>query len=93
MDADGRWVALDAQDRSRWDQARLRAGLSQLERAVRLRSPGEYQLQAAITAVHIQAPDAESTDWAQIATLYGALAQLSRSPVVELNRAVAVGFA
>ena len=93
VDAAGRWVALDAQDRSRWDQARLRAGLTQLERAVRLRSPGEYQLQAAITAVHIQAPDAESTDWAQIATLYGALAQLSRSPVVELNRAVAVGFA
>ena len=93
VDAAGRWVALDAQDRSRWDQARLRAGLAQLERAVRLRSPGEYQLQAAITAVHIQAPDAESTDWAQIATLYGALAQLGRSPVVELNRAVAVGFA
>ena len=46
-----------------------------------------------LTAVHIQAPDAQSTDWAQIATLYGALAQLSRSPVVELNRAVAVGFA
>ena len=93
VDAAGRWVALDAQDRSRWDQARLRAGLAQLERAVRLRRPGEYQLQAAITAVHIQAPDAQSTDWAQIATLYGALAQLSRSPVVELNRAVAVGFA
>ena len=93
VDAAGRWVALDAQDRSRWDQARLRAGLTQLERAVRLRRLGEYQLQAAITAVHIQAPDAQSTDWAQIATLYGALAQLSRSPVVELNRAVAVGFA
>ena len=71
----------------------MRAGLTQLERAVRLRRPGEYQLQAAITAVHIQAPDAESTDWAQIASLYGALAQLSPSPVVELNRAVAVGFA
>ncbi len=92
-DAAGRWVALEAQDRSRWDQTRLRAGLAQLERAVRLRRPGEYQLQAAITAVHIQAPDAQSTDWAQIATLFGALAQLSHSPVVELNRAVAVGFA
>jgi RNA polymerase sigma-70 factor (ECF subfamily) len=60
---------------------------------VRLRRPGEYQLQAAITALQIQAPDAENTDWAQIAELYGALARLNSSPVVELNRAVAVGLA
>jgi RNA polymerase sigma-70 factor (ECF subfamily) len=93
VDPSGRYVALDAQDRSLWDQARIREGLAKLERAVRLRRPGEYQLQAAITALQIQAPDAEATDWAQIAELYGALARLNRSPVVELNRAVAVGLA
>jgi RNA polymerase sigma-70 factor, ECF subfamily len=93
VDASGQWVALDAQDRSLWDQDRVRVGLAKLERAVRLRRPGEYQLQAAITAVQIQAPDADATDWAQIAELYGALAALNPSPVVELNRAVAVGLA
>jgi RNA polymerase sigma-70 factor (ECF subfamily) len=93
VDSSGRYVALDAQDRSLWDQGRIRDGLARLERAVRLRRPGEYQLQAAITALQIQAPDAEATDWAQIAELYGALARLNPSPVVELNRAVAVGLA
>ena len=93
VDASGRYVALDDQDRSRWDQERIREGLAALERAVRLRRPGNYQLQAAITALEIEAPDAEATDWAQIAELYGALAQLNPSAVVELNRAVAVGLA
>ena len=93
VDPSGRYVALDAQDRSLWDQDRIREGLAKLERAVRLRRPGEYQLQAAITALQIQAPDAEATDWAQIAELYGALAALNPSPVIELNRAVAVGLA
>jgi RNA polymerase sigma-70 factor, ECF subfamily len=93
VDPTGRYVALDAQDRSLWDQERIREGLARLERAVRLRRPGEYQLQAAITALQIQAPDLEATDWAQIAELYGALARLNPSPVVELNRAVAVGLA
>jgi RNA polymerase sigma-70 factor (ECF subfamily) len=93
VDPAGRYVALDAQDRSLWDRDRIRAGLAHLERAVRLRRPGEYQLQAAITALQIEAPDAEATDWAQIAVLYGALARLNPSPVVELNRAVAVGLA
>ncbi len=93
VDADGRWVGLEAQDRSLWNRDRIREGLSALERAVRLRRPGEYQLQAAITALHIQAADAESTDWAQIAELYGALGRLNPTPVVELNRAVAVGMA
>jgi RNA polymerase sigma-70 factor (ECF subfamily) len=92
-DKTGRYVALDAQDRSLWNRQRIREGLATLERAVRLRRPGEFQLQAAITALHIQAADAESTDWAQIAELYGALAALNPSPVVELNRAVAVGLA
>jgi len=93
VDPSGRYVALDAQDRALWDHGRIREGLASLERAVRLRRPGEYQLQAAITALQMQAPDAESTDWAQIAELYGALAALNPSPVVELNRAVAVGLA
>ncbi len=93
VDATGRYVALDAQDRSLWDEDRIREGLAKLDRAVRLRRPGEYQLQAAITALQIEAPDAGATDWGQIAELYGALGALNPSPVVELNRAVAVGFA
>ena len=93
VDPSGRYVAIDAQDRSLWDQDRIGDGLAKLERAVALRRPGEYQLQAAITALQIQAPDAEATDWAQIAELYGALGRLNPSPVVELNRAVAVGLA
>jgi RNA polymerase sigma-70 factor, ECF subfamily len=98
VDHEGGYVALDEQDRSRWDQGRIREGLRALERAVQLRRPGQYQLQAAIAALHIQASDADATgadatDWAQIAELYGALAKLSPSPVVELNRAAAVGFA
>ena len=93
VDSSGAYVALDAQDQSLWDRDRIGEGLAKLERAVLRRRPGEYQLQAAITALQIQAPDTEATDWAEIAELYGALARLSPSPVVELNRAVAVGFA
>jgi RNA polymerase sigma-70 factor (ECF subfamily) len=93
VDVHGRYAALDAQDRSLWDRGRIADGLARLDHAVSLRRPGEYQLQAAITALQIGALDAESTDWAQIAELYGALGRLNPSPVVELNRAVAVGFA
>ena len=93
VDTHGRYVTLEHQDRSLWDQGKIREGVNALERAARLRRPGEYQLQAAITALHIQAPAPEQTDWAQIAELYGALAKLNPSPVVELNRAAAVGFA
>jgi RNA polymerase sigma-70 factor (ECF subfamily) len=93
VDVHGQYVTLEEQDRSLWDRGRIREGLRALERAVRLRRPGQYQLQAAITALHIQASDPEATDWAQIAELYGALATLTPSPVVELNRAAAVGFA
>ena len=89
VDASGRYVALDDQDRSLWDQDELRAALAALDRAVRLRNPGEYQLQAAITALQI----GENQDWDQIAELYGALSAVNPSPVVELNRAVAVGLA
>ncbi len=93
VDARGRYVALDDQDRSLWDRGRIGDGLARLERAVRLRRPGEYQLQAAIMALQMQGAEAEATDWSQIAELYGALARLNPSPVVELNRAVAVGLA
>src|SRR5262249_16727786 len=93
VDPEGRYAALDAQDRSLWDRGRIADGLATLEHAVSLGRPGEYQLQAAITALQIEAPDEERTDWTQIAELYGALARLSPSAVVELNRAVAVGLA
>jgi hypothetical protein len=89
VDAGGRYVALDAQDRSLWDQERIVLGLAKLERAVRIGPPGEYQLQAAITAAQLQSP----VDWDRIAGLYGALAVLQPSPAVELNHAVAIGFA
>jgi RNA polymerase sigma-70 factor, ECF subfamily len=93
VDAHGRYVALDRQDRSKWDAGRVREGLGALQTALRRRRPGAYQLQAAIAGLHVQAPSSETTDWAQIAQLYEALARVAPSPVVELNRAVAVGFA
>jgi RNA polymerase sigma-70 factor (ECF subfamily) len=93
VDEHGRYVAFDAQDRSRWNEGRIRDGLARLERAVALRRTGEYQVQAAIAAVEIAAPTADAIDWAQIAELYGALVALNPSPVIELNRAVAVGMA
>ena len=90
---DGRYLALEEQNRSRWDRDRLGEGLEVLDRAMRFRHPGQYQLQAAITAVHIRGADTGTTDWEQIAELYGALGQIAPSPIVELNRAAAVGFA
>jgi RNA polymerase sigma-70 factor (ECF subfamily) len=93
VDAHGRYVALDRQDRSLWDRGRIREGLRELEAALRLRRPGAYQLQAAIAALHVEGPSADRTDWAQIAELYGALARLTASPTVAVNRAVAVAFA
>lgn len=93
IDDRGRYVALDRQDRALWDRGRIREGLRALETALRLRRPGPYQLQAAIAALHVEAPTPEQTDWAQIAELYGALARLTPSPVIEVNRAVAVAFA
>src|SRR5437588_6797008 len=89
VDEHGRYLAIGATDRSRWDHARIREGLRALERSVRLRRPGQYQLQAAITALQME----EAPDWRQIADLYGALVKLTPTAVVELNRAVAVGFA
>jgi RNA polymerase sigma-70 factor (ECF subfamily) len=93
VDDRGAYVPLDRQDRSRWDAGRVREGVAVLESALRRHHPGAYQLQAAIAALHVQAPTPEQTDWTRIAELYGALARLAPSPVVEVNRAVAVGFA
>ncbi len=89
----GELVLLDDQDRSLWDRARIAEGATVAERALRMRRPGPYQVQAAIAAVHDEAPTAAETDWAQIALLYDALGRLDPSPVVELNRAVAVAMA
>jgi RNA polymerase sigma factor (sigma-70 family) len=89
----GEPILLTEQDRGRWDQLLIRRGLAALARAGRLGSLGPYALQAAIAACHARARTAESTDWARIAALYDALAELLPSPVVELNRAVALGMA
>jgi RNA polymerase sigma factor (sigma-70 family) len=89
----GEPILLTDQDRSRWDQLLIRRGLAALERAGRLGSLGPYGLQAAIAACHARALAVESTDWPRIAALYDALAELLPSPVVELNRAEALGMA
>lgn len=93
VDARGDMVLLEDQDRSRWDQAEIAEGLALLDRALAARQPGPYQVQAAISAQHAQAATAAETDWAQIKALYGELARLAPSPVVELNRAAATGMA
>ncbi len=90
---DGSLVLLADQDRSRWRRDRIDEGLRVLERAYALRAGGPYQLQAAIAAVHCRAARAEDTDWDAIALLYTELGRLAPSPVVELNRAVAVSMA
>jgi len=89
----GEMVLLLDQDRTRWDQLLIRRGLTALERAEQLGSFGPYALQAAIAACHARARTAAETDWARIVALYDALAELTPSAVVELNRAVAVGMA
>jgi RNA polymerase sigma-70 factor, ECF subfamily len=89
----GRYVPLDRQDRSRWDAGRAGEGLGALDSARWGGRPGPYQVQAAIAALHVQARTPQDIDWTQIAELYGTLARMTPSPVVEVNRAVAVGFA
>src|SRR2546421_10679310 len=90
----GEIVLLLDQDRARWDPLLIHRGLAALERAEELGGAlGPYALQAAVAACHARARNAADTDWARIAALYDALAQLVPSPVVELNRAVAVGMA
>jgi RNA polymerase sigma-70 factor (ECF subfamily) len=93
LDPDGELVRLEDQDREAWDPALIRAGLADLERALLMDRIGPYQLQAAISAVHVRAQDYASTDWHEIVALYTALNAVAPSPVVQLNRAVAVGMA
>lgn len=88
----GQLVLLEHQDRSRWDRVRIQRARRMLEQASSLGSPGSYALQAAIACCHAVAPSFEVTDWRRIASLYAQLSQLTGSPVVELNRAVAVAM-
>jgi RNA polymerase sigma-70 factor (ECF subfamily) len=90
FDAEGHVVLLEDQDRSRWDRKMIAEGLALIDKAMRHRRPGPYQAQAAIAALHARAARAPDTDWAQIDLLYAALEQMQPSPVVTLNRAVAV---
>ena len=93
LNAAGELVLLDEQDRSRWDQAKIQEGIAILDEALALHDPGPYQVQAAISALHAEAPTAEATDWRQIAALYDTLAAMTPSMVVEVNRAVAAAMA
>lgn len=90
---DGVLVTLEHQDRSQWDRALIAEGEAILDEALAMRRSGPYQVQAAIAACHATAPDAAATDWPQIAALYAELTRLAPSPVVDLNRAVAVAMA
>jgi RNA polymerase sigma-70 factor, ECF subfamily len=92
-DEKGDLVLLEEQDRSRWDHDAIDEGLALLARAAALGPRGAYRLQAEIAAVHDRAPRPEDTDWPAIASLYGELARLQPSPVVSLNRAVAIAMA
>jgi len=89
---EGDLVLLDDQDRSLWNRDQIAEGLALVEKALSSRRFGPYTLQAALAAVHAEAPSAAATDWAQIVALYDLLVQTSPSPVVELNRAVAVAM-
>jgi RNA polymerase sigma-70 factor, ECF subfamily len=93
VDAAGELVLLEDQDRSHWDRREIETGLGLLDRAIRLSPLGPYTLQAAIAGEHARAAAPERTDWPKIASLYGLLARVQPSPVIELNRAAAVGMA
>ncbi|MEN3148169.1 RNA polymerase sigma factor [Neorhizobium sp. IRAMC:178] len=90
IDQDGQIVLLEDQDRSRWDSRLINEALALLDKAIRHRKPGPYQVQAAISALHARAPTPKDTDWQQITMLYGLLERIQPSPVVTLNKAVAV---
>ncbi|GLK71499.1 hypothetical protein GCM10017643_16140 [Ancylobacter dichloromethanicus] len=90
FDRDGAVILLDNQDRALWNRAMISEGLALLDKAVRHRQPGPYQVQAAIAALHARAARPEDTDWAQIDLLYGTLEIMQPSPVITLNRAVAI---
>jgi RNA polymerase sigma-70 factor (ECF subfamily) len=93
VDAAGNLVLLEEQDRGRWDREEIEEGVALMDRAVRFGRPGPYQLQAAVAALHAQAPSAGDTNWGEIAALYGELHRMQPTPVVGLNRAVAVAMA
>jgi RNA polymerase sigma-70 factor (ECF subfamily) len=93
VDARGDLVPLEEQDRSRWRGDIIEEGVGVLDAALRQGRPGPYQVQAAIAACHATAATADATDWAEISALYGQLAKLHPSPVIELNRAVAIAMA
>jgi RNA polymerase sigma-70 factor (ECF subfamily) len=90
FDSDGQVVLMDDQDRSKWNQPLIAEGLALVDKAIRHRRPGPYQVQAAIAALHARAAKPEDTDWTEIGLLYGVLERMQPSPVVTLNRAVAV---
>jgi len=92
VNAAGELITLEEQDRSRWDRVEIEEGTSLVETALRRRRVGPYQLQAAIAAVHATALSSEATDWNEIAALYSELAAISPTPVIALNRAVAVAM-
>ena len=93
VDGSGELVSLEEQDRARWDRPNISEGTALLDGALAARRPGPYQVQAAIAACHCTAATAADTDWVEIAGLYAELARLMPTPVVELNRAVAVAMA
>lgn len=92
VNPDGDIILLEEQDRTRWDRARIEEGVTLVQRSLAMRQLGPYTLQAAIAAVHSEAPTAADTDWNQIVALYTILLRISPSPVVELNRSVAVAM-
>jgi RNA polymerase sigma-70 factor (ECF subfamily) len=93
VDDEGNLVLLEDQDRTKWNRMQIDEGVRLVEGALAMRRPGSYQVQAAIAAVHAEARTAAETDWRQVAILYGQLMRYEPTPVVELNRAVAVSFA
>lgn len=93
LDPQGALLILEEQDRACWHRDELTEGIALLDQALHWQQPGPYQIQAAISALHAQAPTAEATDWPQIVALYGALLRYGASPIIELNRAVAVAMA
>jgi len=92
VDPDGALVPLEEQDRTRWDQARIEEGVALVSRTLAESPPGPYQLQAAIAAIHDEAPSTEATDWPQILILYKILDRMAQNPMVTLNRAIATAM-
>ncbi len=92
VNAEGELIPLEEQDRTLWKQDQITEGIALVEHALKMRRAGPYQIQASISALHAEAKHPDDTDWAQIAVLYGILGQMTPSPVIELNRAVAVAM-